>query len=154
VRSYVWRDNFSDLTISEIVLLQHFRLQAIGLQKIAKYQNYDCSNCLCLFRPSPRQVEAKGAIWKEVQDIYVMVAQVEARLEAVGPYEPLEPAVVAAHYKRLLWPRKDTPQEKNNNKKKSADATYPAAYYVDTNATWASNVVSTAGGCGGGAMGG
>jgi hypothetical protein len=97
---------------------------------------------LLLLGLSPRQVEEKDALWKKVQDIYVMVAQVEARLEAAGPYEPLDPAVITAHYKRLLGQRKDIPQEN-----------CPAAHHVDTNAAWRANVVSKAGGCGAIVMG-
>jgi hypothetical protein len=96
------------------------KIQTIGRNKLAIYQNYECSHCCCCcFGLSARQVAEKEAL-----------------------YGPVDPAVVAAHYNRLVGQHKDLPQEN-----------CPVVHCVDTDAAWTSEVVSTAVGYGASVMG-
>jgi Glycine-rich domain-containing protein-like len=154
------------------------QLRSKAGRKLYDSYGFECDKWLCCFclssREKSREKKAREALWEEVEDIYDMVAQVEARHNAAGPYEVVDPAVVAAHYKRLFGDRKSTRrnnhQQDENNKSKSTDATgdqnynnaAAAAYYLDSGGDtthsnhnqWTSHVVNAAGGCGGIAMAG
>lgn len=135
----------------EAYLLVRRRLIKQRVKAQQELTDFDCSQCLCLCRPSKVQLDVRLRLEDKLQKTIAQIAYVDARIEADGPTINLKEAEILKHI--------DKTADADVQRYRPTRAYYDNYVYVYTDYTflnWAASCGGNpaAGGCGGYITGG